>query len=91
MKYVVFYESADDLAARAPAHFAAHAARYQEFVERGELLMIGPFGNPQEEGSMAVFTTRAAAEDFVAGDPFVLHGVVKAWHIREWNEALVPS
>ena len=91
MKYVVFYESADDLAARAPAHFAAHAARYQEFVERGELLMIGPFGNPQEEGSMAVFTTRAAAEDFVAGDPFVLQGVVKAWHIREWNEALVPS
>ena len=91
MKYVVFYESADDLAARAPAHFAAHAARYQEFVERGELLMIGPFGNPQEEGSMAVFTTRAAAEDFFAGDPFVLHGVVKAWHIREWNEALVPS
>ena len=60
-------------------------------MERGELLMIGPFGNPQEEGSMAVFTTRAAAEDFVAGDPFVLHGVVKAWHIREWNEALVPS
>jgi uncharacterized protein YciI len=91
MKYVVFYESADDLAAKAPAHFAAHTARYREFVERGELLMIGPFGNPQEEGSMAVFTTRAAAEDFVAGDPFVLHGVVKAWYIREWNEALVPS
>lgn len=91
MKYVVFYESADDLAAKAPAHFAAHTARYQEFVERGELLMIGPFGNPQEEGSMAVFTTRAAAEDFVAGDPFVLHGVVNAWYIREWNEALVRS
>ncbi|MFJ9903520.1 YciI family protein [Streptomyces sp. NPDC101152] len=91
MKYVVFYESADDLAARAPAYFAAHTARYQEFVERGELLMIGPFGNPQEEGSMAVFTTLAAAEDFVAGDPFVLQGVVKAWHVREWNEVLVPS
>jgi uncharacterized protein YciI len=91
MKYVVFYESADDLAAKAPAHFAAHAARYQEFVERGELLMIGSFANPQEEGSMAVFTTRAAAEDFVAGDPFVLHGVVRSWFIREWNEALVPS
>ena len=91
MKYFVFYESADDLAAKAPAHFAAHAARYQEYVERGELLMIGPFANPQEEGSMAVFTTRAAAEDFVAGDPFVLHGVVKSWRIQEWNEALAPS
>jgi uncharacterized protein YciI len=88
VKYVVFYESADDLDEKAPAHFAAHVARYQPFVERGELLMIGPFANPREEGSMAVFRTREAAEEFVAGDPFVLHGVVKAWHIREWNEAL---
>jgi len=39
---------------------------------------------------MAVFTTRAAAEEFVAGDPFVHHGVVRSWHIREWNEAFLP-
>jgi predicted enzyme related to lactoylglutathione lyase len=46
------------------------------------------FGNPQDEGSMAVFKTREAAEEFVAGDPFVLNGVVRGWQIREWNEAL---
>ena len=40
---------------------------------------------------MAVFTTRAAAEEFVAGDPFVHHGVVRSWHIREWNEAFSPT
>jgi uncharacterized protein YciI len=50
--------------------------------------MIGTFGNPQDEGSMAVFKTREAAEEFVAGDPFVLNGVVRGWQIREWNEAL---
>lgn len=27
----------------------------------------------------------------VRGDPFVLHGVVRNWTIREWNEALVPG
>ncbi|MFE8948300.1 hypothetical protein [Streptomyces sp. NPDC007856] len=48
MKYVVFYESADDLDEKAPARFAAHVARYQPFVERGELLMTGPFANPRE-------------------------------------------
>ena len=58
---------------------------------RGELLMIGPFANPQEEGSMAIFTTREAAEEFVRGDPFVLHGVVRNWYIRDWIEALVPE
>jgi uncharacterized protein YciI len=32
-----------------------------------------------------------AADEFVRGDPFVLHGVVRNWTIREWNEALVPD
>jgi uncharacterized protein YciI len=54
------------------------------------LLMVGTFGDPQEEGSMAIFTTREAAEEFVREDPFVLNGVVRDWHIREWDEALAP-
>ena len=29
-----------------------------------------------------------AAEEFAQGDPFVLHGVVARWHVREWNEVL---
>ncbi|GAA1953881.1 YciI family protein [Catenulispora subtropica] len=88
MKAVVFYESADDVAAKAPEHFAAHVAAYQPYVERGELLMIGTFADPQEDGSMAVFTTREAAEAFVARDPFVLHGVVRSYRILDWREAL---
>jgi uncharacterized protein YciI len=55
----------------------------------GTLLMSGPFGNPQEEGAMSVFTTREAAEEFVKGDPFVRNGVIRNWYIREWNEGLV--
>ena len=88
MKYVLFYESGDDVLAKAPLHFEAHSARGQEFHERGQMLMYGPFGDPQREGSMAVFTTREAAEEFAEGDPFVLNGVVRSWQIREWEEAL---
>ncbi len=89
MKYVLFYESADDVLAKAPAHFDAHTARGQDFHERGSLLMYGPFGNPQE-GAMAVFTSREAAQDFAKGDPFVLNGVVRKWFVRAWDEAFVP-
>jgi uncharacterized protein YciI len=88
MKYVLFYESADDVASKASAHFAAHKARLDDFHRRGVLLMVGTFANPQDEGSMAVFTTREAAEEFVAGDPFVQLGVVRNWYVREWNEIL---
>jgi uncharacterized protein YciI len=41
---------------------------------------------PQAEGSMAVFGSREAAEEFVRDDPFVNEGVVKAWTLREWDE-----
>jgi len=80
-----------DVAGKAPAHLAAHRLRWAEFGRRGELLMIGPFANAQEEGSMGIFTTREAAEEFVRGDPFVLNGVVRNWFIRDWIEALVPG
>jgi uncharacterized protein len=90
MKYVVLYESADDVLPKARAHFAAHQARYQQYVDSGTLLMIGTFGDPQKEGSMSIFATREAAEEFVAGDPFVLNGVARAYEIREWNEVLTP-
>jgi uncharacterized protein YciI len=82
------YESADDVASKAPLHFAAHRARWAEFAEQGDLIMIGTFANPQTEGSMAIFNTRESAEEFVAGDPFVLNGVARSYVIREWNEAL---
>lgn len=87
MKYVLFYASSADGLRSAPAHFAAHRARWQTFVDRGELVMIGPFANPLE-GAMAVFTTREAAEAFAAEDPFVVNGVVVTWRVSEWNEAL---
>ena len=91
MKYVLFYESADDVLSKAPAHFPAHQARLQEWHARGDILMVGTFADPQEQGSMSIFPTRAAADAFVEGDPFVLNGVVRGWEIREWNEALVPD
>lgn len=51
--------------------------------------MIGPFSDPRE-GAMGIFTTREAAEAFAADDPFVLHGVVSHWQVREWLEAIAP-
>jgi hypothetical protein len=91
MKYVLFYESADNVAAKAPAHYPAHKDRYEDFHARGDLLMLGTFAEPQRDGSMAIFRTRQAAEEFARGDPFVVNGVVRNWQVRGWNEVLVPA
>lgn len=86
MKYVLFYESSPATAELARQHFPEHRARWATYAQSGSLLLIGPFSDGN--GAMAVFTSREAAEDFAATDPFVRHGVVAGWSVREWHEAL---
>lgn len=90
MKAVLFYDPADDVLERAPLHDAAHLQWLEAFHARGALLMVGPFGDLQAQGSMAIFRDRASAEEFVAGDPFVEEGLVARFEIRDWDEILVP-
>ncbi len=87
-KYILWYQSADDVLEKAPAHFPAHQEWFQGFAEKGTLLGIGTYADVQNEGSMAIFSTREAAEEFAEGDPFVKNGVVKFWVIREWDDVL---
>jgi uncharacterized protein len=88
VKYVMRYRAVEDFLPLAQQHGAAHVARLHEFHDRGLLLMVGTFDEPMNGDAMGVFTTREAAEEFVAGDPFVVHGVVAEWTVRPWNEVL---
>ena len=88
MKYVMTYSAVEDFLPLAQQHGASHVARLHEFHDRGVLLMVGTFDEPMNGDAMGVFTTREAAEEFVAGDPFVLHGVVAEWTVRPWDEVL---
>ncbi|MEO8970853.1 MAG: YciI family protein [Ktedonobacteraceae bacterium] len=83
---VTSYASFDDALARSPDDIAAHVARSKELHASGTLLMGGAFlNNPREPlSTMAVLTTREAAEEYIKGDPFVLKGMVSKWYIREW-------
>lgn len=88
--YVVFlttsYRSIEEAKAHEPELIAAHLARSKEMHDAGTLVMAGAFLDKREEalGTMAVLTSRQAAEEFVKGDPFVRNGKVTTWYIREW-------
>lgn len=90
MKYVLLYESAPDFMSKVPLHIDAHRALWKKFSAEGTLLMVGPFTDEPHGSAMGIFTSRAAAEAFVAADPFVAHGLVAHHTIREWNEVLRP-
>jgi uncharacterized protein len=90
MKYVMTYEAAPDFMSKVPANIEAHRALWHKYREAGTLLLIGPFTDAPAGGAMGVFTTRQAAESFVAEDPFVKNGLVARHLIREWNEVIAP-
>src|SRR5258706_514279 len=84
--FETFYDSLEDALSKAPSVIAAHQTRSNELHARGTLLMAGAFlNNPQEPlDTMAILTTREAAEEYAKNDPFVLNSMVSKWYIREW-------
>jgi uncharacterized protein YciI len=79
MKSVMIYRAVEDFLPLARENGAAHVARLHKFRDRGELLMVGTFDEPMNGDAMGIFTSREAAEEFIAGDPFVVNGVVASW------------
>lgn len=87
MESVVLYsmrEGADR--ARIMEVYPRHKAYYEQFrAEGGGLAALGPFLTPDPVvGSMGLFTNRADAERFVAGDPFVTEGLAEP-HVLDWD------
>ena len=90
MKYVMRYELAPGGLEKVGELFGRHTELWHRFQTEGTLLAIGPMADPSD-GAMGVFSTRAAAEAFVAADPFVTEGLVARWERLEWNEVLLPE
>lgn len=68
--------------------YPRHKLIVDKYIERGEVIGIGPFS---DKGNMGIFRTRAAAEQFVKEDPFILEGLVKSFVIRDWDDNLLPG
>ena len=66
--------------------YPRHKVIVDKYVNKGEVVGIGPFA---DMGNMAIFKTRAAAEQFVTEDPFILEGLVKSFVIRDWNDSML--
>lgn len=86
VRYVLSYEAKPGSRASAQEHFPEHKAWFEGFIRRRLLLAVGVFDDAAG-GAMGIFTTREAAEEFVAGDPFIKNGVVDSWQIRGWRSA----
>lgn len=78
------YDYVDDVLERRAPHREAHLAAIAEASAAGDLRIAGAAGDPPSTGLLA-FTSDAAAEAFLARDPYVAAGLVVSHSIRPWN------
>lgn len=91
MHYLLFYDVVDDYVTRRQPLRPAHLEHVRGYVERGELLAGGALAEPVD-GAVLLFQADSSAivEAFAAADPYVAHGLVKAWRVRPWTTVVGP-
>ena len=85
MHLLLEYELADGYLERRAALREEHLALARAAHERGELLLAGALPDPHDRALLVWTADRAVVERFAAADPYVVHGLVTGWTIRDWN------
>jgi uncharacterized protein len=85
MHWLLFYDTAPDYLARRADHRAEHLRLARAAHARDELVLAGALAEPID-GAVLLFTgdSDAAARRFAEEDPYVRHGLVRAWRVRQW-------
>jgi hypothetical protein len=83
--FLLIYDVGPDFLQRRAAFRDEHLALAWRAADGGELVLAGAL----EEGSGQAFLlfrgSRDAALRFAAADPYVKHGLVKAFRVRQWH------
>ncbi|MBC7455669.1 MAG: YciI family protein [Massilia sp.] len=86
MHYLLMYELSDNYLERRGEFREAHLKLAWEAQERGEIIIAGALSEPFD---MAVLMFQGespeVAERFAKADPYVAHGLVTAYTVRQWN------
>jgi hypothetical protein len=86
MHYLLFYDVSPDYLERRGLYRDEHLALAWQAHARGELVLGGALADPAD-GAVLLFQgdSPAVAENFVAADPYVRHGLVAGWRVRTWT------
>jgi uncharacterized protein len=85
MALLLEYALVDDYLSRRAALREEHLALARAAHDRGELLMAGALPDPYDRALLVWTAPREVVERFAQQDPYVQHGLVEHWTIREWN------
>ena len=89
--FLLTYTVSDDYMARRGEFRAQHLALAWAASDRGELVLGGALTDPADT-AVLLFQgdSREVVDRFVEADPYVKHGLVARWTVREWTTVAGP-
>lgn len=89
MHYLLTYDLAADYLERRGEFRTEHLSLGWDAQQRGELVLAGALAEPADT-AVLLFSgdSPEAAECFARADPYVKHGLVTAWRVRQWTTVI---
>ena len=86
MHYLLCYQLSADYLDRRAEFRDEHLKLAWDAQQRGEIVIAGALADPADT-AMLMFAgdSSAAAERFAQADPYVIHGLVTSYQVRQWN------
>ena len=86
MHFLLTYDLAPDYLERRPEFRNEHLKLAWEAQQRGEMVLAGALDEPADR-ALLLFDCDSPETPmlFAAKDPYVTHGLVRAFHVRRWN------
>ena len=82
--HILFYEYVPDVLERRGPYREGHLGLIQRWHEDGRIVLAGGVGDPVHSGMIVLRADdpQAAAEEFVAEDPYQPAGLVTSWRVE---------
>jgi len=89
MHYLLCYDLAPDYLERRGEYRDEHLKLAWAAQERGELVLAGACAEPSDMAVLLWQTDQPEIiEQFAKTDPYVIHGLVTSYRIKQWNTVI---
>jgi uncharacterized protein len=85
LHFLLIYDVGPDFITRRAQYRDQHLALAWQAAAAGELLLAGALEEPTEQAFLLFRGSRDAARRFAESDPYVMHGLVRQWCVKQWH------